>query len=346
MSPARSFSARTGEGECVGGVCEPIPALGDFCRGTCAGTAICIDGLCVSPVEQGGACDNDGSCVAPLRCTDGVCVPAIPVGTSCEQTADCQVGAACVDGACMSMAGLDCDGSTDCGPQARCDGTANRVCRPTVPEGTPCTQTSQCGEGAFCSSASETCTSRPGEGESCGEGTYCAPGFACGFGSGVCEPTPGDGEPCALDFLGPRVCGDGLGCRQGVCGPMPELDEECTIDNRCAGDLGCDFTAEGSFCRPRRGESQECQADHICVAGMFCDFGRGLCTPYLEPGGECSDGNECGPSGSCVPDDAGEFRCVTLPVEGEDCLFDCADGLACVLEDLEATCVLEICLDG
>ncbi len=212
------------------------------------------------------------------------------------------------------------------------DAASGHVCVNVSLVGQPCGNTDDCDPASYCLGGS--CLARPGVGEPCGDGVYCAEGLGCDFdlaggGSMLCAPLPGEGEPCALSETGPSLCAPGLGCRMLTCGPLPGEGEPCTVDNRCAGDLGCDFRTDGSFCAPRRAAGEACASDAICAAGTYCDFGSMRCTPYEANGTTCSDGNECGPMGSCVPDASGRFRCVTLPGAGEPCFFDCAPGLTC-----------------
>ncbi len=331
----------SGDGQCRDGRCVPLPKLGEPCDFVCGDDSYCVLGVCAAPIAAGGPCVEDDQCVAPLRCLDDTCGEAVGDGGGCLEDADCVVGARCQEGACADRIGQVCGGPGECGVGAVCALAEGRVCRPQGVEGEAC-EGDSCDGAHFCDRAEGVCRARPLPGAPCSDGVHCAPGAACNLETGVCGPIPGEGEPCGLGSLGPLLCAEGLGCLAGVCGPMPGEEEECAIDNRCAGDLGCDFTPEGSLCRPRRGVGGACEADHICAPGTFCDFGELKCTPHLEVGARCTNGNECGPEGSCLPDGRGRFACAPMPDEGDACFLECGQGLTCV-NVADPVCALSVC---
>ncbi|MEZ4294654.1 MAG: Dickkopf N-terminal cysteine-rich domain-containing protein [Polyangiaceae bacterium] len=145
--------------------------------------------------------------------------------------------------------------------------------------------------------------------------------------------------------MGPFVCAPDLGCVDGVCAALPGDGEPCTLDSRCAGDLACDFTPRGSVCGPRKPAFAPCQNDQICEEGLYCEFSLGQCTAILAAGSPCNDGNECGPTGSCLPGPSGAFECAPKPSAGQRCLFECTEGLHCAPLASESFCAPEICLD-
>jgi hypothetical protein len=112
---------------------------------------------------------------------------------------------------------------------------------------------------------------------------------------------------------------------------VPGEGEPCAVgDVRCEAGLGCHVEGVDSVCRARLPVGESCQLDDSCSAGSFCDFGVSRCTAFFAAGETCTDGNECGPEGACVPDATGAFRCVSQPGLGEACFLDqCEAGLAC-----------------
>lgn len=296
----------------------------------------CVEGLCA----EGARCSSMGACAAPAP------------GASCAGDTDCRDGERCAEGTCRPLdltgTGASCAGPDECTGDARCLAATRRECEALVPRGA-CTGDEGCVEGEYC--AAETCAPSPGLGLACGNGVACAAGLACRFtgaGEGTCQPMPGDGEPCALGTFGPILCGDGLACREGTCGAPPGDGEPCAMGVPfCADGLGCFFEGPMSVCRPRAGAGAECGTDDSCGAGLFCDFGEGRCAPFFAVGEVCTDGNECGPDGACVPDEtATTFRCVPRPGEGDACFLDdtCDPGFACRSPFEAGLCAPPMCM--
>jgi hypothetical protein len=145
--------------------------------------------------------------------------------------------------------------------------------------------------------------------------------------------------------MGPSVCADGLGCVDGTCGPLPVEGEACTFDHRCADGLACEFGGDGETCIVPKTAGQACANEAACGAGLHCDFATSACAADLALGAPCTDSNECGPKGACMPGSGGAKQCTTRPSAGERCASDCASGLACVVVPEEAGCVPEVCLE-
>ncbi len=330
-----------GTGECLDSICVPVPTNGQACRNLCAPDLVCRQGSCVVARPRMGLCDTDLHCEGALRCVDSVCTELGAAGASCATEETCQVGLQCTGGQCQPVAAMGCQDSDDCGHQGACVTSVSRICRSTVAQGIACSTDSMCSGTDYCDDAAEVCTPAPADGQPCGNGTRCAAGSGCGFMTGQCAPLPTDGQPCALAVTGPFLCADGLGCSAGVCGALPGLDERCTVDNRCADDLGCDFAAE-SRCAPRR-SSGGCMSDHICEDGLFCDLSALECTGVRDSGESCADGNECGPQGACIPDEARNFTCRPLPGPAEPCFFSCDAGAYCGPSSDESYCLPPIC---
>lgn len=283
----------------------------------------CVEGLCA----EGARCSSSATCAMPTS------------GAACGSVGDCPDGEVCGDdGTCRGLAldgaGASCGGPDACTGDLRCLAATRRACAPLAP-GASCTSDDGCVAGEYC--AEGTCVAAPGEGAACGNGVACAEGLACAFApgpdEGTCRPFPTSGEPCALGTFGPFVCAEGLACRDRFCGPIPGEGDDCAVgDVRCAEGLGCAVEGERSVCRARVGDGEPCMLDDTCEAGTFCDFSENRCRTYFASGEVCRAGNECGPSGACVPDEtATTFRCTERPGVGEACFLDdsCETGLVC-----------------
>lgn len=283
--------------------------------------APCFEGLCA----EGLRCSSEGTCVAPMS------------GGACMLAGDCPAEERCDAGRCrpwqLDGPGDSCAGPGDCMGDLSCLASPDRECRPRV-DGGPCTSDLDCVESAFCDEGA--CVPSPGLGADCGGGVACASGLGCRFapgeGEGTCQPLPVAGEPCALGRDGPFLCAAGLACRDRICGAVPGEGEPCAVGQvRCGDGLVCHVEGVDSVCRPPVGEGARCMLDESCADGLYCDFGTVTCTRVREAGSACTDGNECGRDGACVPDGSGVFRCVPRPGLGEACFLDgsCLDGLAC-----------------
>jgi len=100
------------------GMCLALPGLGGDCSVSyqaswpgCSGTAYCDydpfnrTGTCVSLIEAGGTCTDDGTCVAGYYCNEvrpsaGTCVVQKAAGSSCADHWECQGGLECLGGVC------------------------------------------------------------------------------------------------------------------------------------------------------------------------------------------------------------------------------------------------------
>lgn len=345
-----------GLGWCDGGTCAPLPAGGQPCQGLCAAGLLCAPGgVCAPPAQAGDPCTPEGlPCAPPLHCIGGTCRGPLPVGDPCEVEAECAPGLVCAEGLCAEGP-TGCEPESPCGAASLCFGVPIRECAAKLGAGTPCQSDEVCAAGTYCSDETEQCTALPGDGEPCAKGVLCGPELACAEDFGSCGPLPGLGAPCAFGLFGPTLCAADLGCVDGTCAPLPGPDQPCTLDNRCddldldgdglGGDLGCDFRADGSFCVPRRPEGGDCQNDLVCQGGLFCDFSDGTCAQVYAVGTPCSLGNECGPAGSCIPDDTGDFACQPLGDEpGDACFLECGGDLWCDFHLEGASCAPKGCL--
>lgn len=279
----------------------------------------------------------EGACASGLRCgTEGKCLSPGGTGASCVSAYDCAMNLVCADGQCVAPRlgdrGKACTRQDECGGETVCLASARKVCR--VPVAGPCRSDEDCPDHAWCDGLVEGGECKPGgaSGELCGNGIVCQEGLACSSADGRCGPFPGRGEPCAMGRFGPFLCADGLACRDDVtCGDVPGEGQTCALGKpACADGLGCAFTPEGSVCRVKADAGATCENDDTCRDDLFCDFGSNTCTPFLAKGELCTDGNECGPVGSCLPDASFVFRCADKPGVGGECfLDDCQAGLVC-----------------
>lgn len=306
--------------------------------------------------SEGEACAEE-VCAAGLRCSrGGKCATPGELGADCEVAGDCGSVLVCTDGKCAAPDFLDrgkaCANPDGCGGDSRCQASSRRVCR--APDlGAECDSDADCGAGNFCDVS--TCKPAPGLDEACGNGVACAVGLACAFSGkggpganpfdGLCRPLPKSGEGCALAEGGPFVCAAGLACVQGTCGPPPTEGNGCAVGAlRCADGLGCKVASPEAICAPRVAAGSACQLDDTCQAGLFCDFNTTTCRAFYDLGTACANGNECGPAGSCVPDQALKFRCVARPGEGDACFLDeCEGSLNCESPYDSGTCAPPLC---
>ena len=255
-------------------------------------------GLCVlTPINEGGICDDGDACTGPDNCASGECASGPPL-CECQEDIDC---ADQEDGnACNGT--LVCDTSAqdplqwscivDSGTVVTCDPAGNSACL-----------TNQC--------VPETgvCELAPAN-----EG-------------GPCQ----DGDPCTS----PDICETGL-CTAGpdICACQVDADcEELEDGDLCNGTLVCDTSSQSVLdwsCVVDPGTVVTCDPgdNTVCVQSQ-CVPSSGQCvmTPINE-GGECSDGDPCtGPdacaNGECV---SGAVIC-ECQVDG-DCV-DQEDGNLC-----------------
>jgi hypothetical protein len=302
-----------------------LPALGEPCEGGC---------------ETGLRCSTEGECIVP-----GV------VGATCQSGYDCETTLVCADGLCAAPRhgdiGKRCANNDDCGGDTGCLASARKVCK--TPDGAGgCRSDEDCPTNQWCDTTPETGVCKPGggSGEACGNGIVCEDGLACSSTTATCGPYPGKGEPCAMGRLGPFLCAEGLVCLDTLnCGDAPTEGQLCGVGRPgCAAGLGCAFTPEGSICRVKADAGATCENDDTCRDDLFCDFGTNTCTPFMARGELCTDGNECGPTGSCLPDASFVFRCADKPGVGEECfLDDCEAGLICRTPYEAGVCTPVLC---
>lgn len=297
----------------IGARCAPsVSPDGDGCA---AGDGVCLGGICGSRGRLGSPCVA-GACGVGLRCRSG-CEPLGGDGAPCEDSLDlavCEPGLVCAVGHCTRLrsAGETCADETECVPCTTCAGgrcVAVTRCDPSAAEG--------CGFGADC--ARGFCQPFGDLGDACGA-VDCLPPLVCLSSTLRCASPPAVGEPCASVTSAGASCGRDAWCDGTTCRAFPALGETCT--SRCAVDLGC----VGGVCVSLAENGAACDPSGIgaprCRDG-YCPVER-VCRAYVEPGGACPYGNECG-AGFCV-----EGTCHRWPALGEPCLVGfCDAGLAC-----------------
>lgn len=297
-------------GYCAGdscpGTCEPLPATGEPCEGSCAAEYYC---------------DSKQRC-API--------PAL--GEDCEGI--CEEGLICISGACALLATNsedECSEDVHCLTPTVC---AHGACRERVELGDPCYFDSHCPSGTVC--LNQICATPAEAGEACAVDRNCAPGLFCSTYAEppVCVPYAPLGEPCGGASGGrcalEHACVIEGDDDEGTCWERVPEGESCAASAQlCDSDLYC--SAE-RICLPPGGEGDTCWDMHPCAAGLSCrcsednvedcqfsdqDDGD-TCQPPLDDGepcfrwGECASG-ECDLSGSDAPDEPGE--CVDTVVE-------------------------------
>lgn len=173
--------------ECLNGTCSP---------GMCPG--ICFPNL---PSAQLGESCEEAYCAPGLRCTYNIYDPEIDTPTCVEPTiipkgADCTDPATicesplicdlregiCADAPIIAKPNGPCDNETSfCGGGLYCD-SASLTCKPLGPLNASCLTTSQCLAGLFCSSEDLTCQPMRQLNEPCDmsqESTHCTTGLRC-----------------------------------------------------------------------------------------------------------------------------------------------------------------------
>lgn len=341
------------EAACVKNLCTALPAEGEACHPVdeappCRPGLLCAAGRCrQAPLLEGDACDSSGQCAATLRCVAGTCRPTSALGEACSAERPCRGAAHCLGARCEAGTPDACTEPGEpevCGVESLCGAPVFTTCTPLAAVGSECSGADTCEAAGYCDLTSYRCEALPESGAPCGEGVFCAPGLGCIMDSRLCAPLPGQGEACLLGVNGPGLCADGLVCVDERCGPIPAEGDTCGYNLECGSGLGCAYEDGQGVCRALREAGGECDNDAICVPGTRCDFGTGRCAPTSPLGAPCVHGNECGAGASCVPTPSGDIVCAPTPTAGQTCLFDCAQGFACVTTRGDFGCFSELCL--
>jgi len=250
------------------GVCVDIPCgtLGQPC---CLGRT-CESSVtaCVYPQERCLACGEAGQpCCSDERCGEGRACILMGTAKVCVECGGpdqpCCAGTSCADGGC-------CFGSS-CRPQGS-------TCGIVIGGGT-------CANG---SCASGACGNL---GQACCSGICTHANATCG---GLCVHCGHEGEECCPGRSPP--CSEvGTYCQSGRCLHCGDAGELCCAGRHCTPQTVC--APLGSTCVGCGQPGQPCCVGRGCGGGC-CD-GVGTRAQCVAPGGTCSAGDTCQPSGQC-----------------------------------------------
>jgi|GEM_PF-1907402 len=279
-------NAATQNDSCQNGLC-----LGENC--TCTGVTPCCDGC--FPINNGGACGEDGhSCTADV-CDDGQCTHDIIPGNCFIQ------GTCVVDG--VSNPDNEC---TYCDSTYATDAWRNKQSGLACDDGDACTQSDICDAG--------TCVG--------GQPVVCANPEQCKR-EGVCNPDTGVCE--FADASNGTQCDDGDACTQsdscfgGACtGSDPVV---CTALDQCHEAGVCD-SGTGLCSDPPKADDSPCDDADACTLSDTCQ--NGTCLAGLPK--DCNDGNSC-TDDTCNP---ASGQCVSTTVNNGT---PCDDNDLCTVND-------------
>ncbi|MEQ8272465.1 MAG: hypothetical protein RMA76_03140 [Deltaproteobacteria bacterium] len=284
----------------------------------CAGTSICVEGLCADPIVA--ACASDSECSPPSTicaatgCVDGCGVAGCGFGETCnlgtgrceveqpECTSDVQCGAparvcdayACVDGCVIA----GCAGSMICNEgTGRCDAAPALLDLDAV-----CARDGDC--------ASDLCFDfGAGKGQrcvrSCGAPSDCPSGFTCHQHDGASLCVSGVHFSASFDRAVGASCSNDSQCQSDLC-EGGQCIERCTAESDC-GAQSCRWN-EVDF---EEWEAQ-CIVDRGHNVGDTCDFGGDCSTGVCITGGNtsiprcaelCDKTTDCDIGSICVPVD-------------------------------------------
>jgi hypothetical protein len=170
---------------CTDGLCGSIPPGGSggsqpplpcTVSTECPANLGCSSGVCGGPHLPPLHCAQTADCPTNLACTNGIC-GAIPPGGSggSQPPIGCMMDADCPEN--LNCSGLSCAGGNTSGPGTTPPGSTTPGSTPptgstqpgstqpgstppvngTTPDGSPCTQQSDCALGSFCNSATGLC---------------------------------------------------------------------------------------------------------------------------------------------------------------------------------------------
>ncbi len=298
---------------------------------TCNGTGTCVDQGTVtcSPYVCGAtacltSCTVDANCASGFYCSNPNCVPKKPNGTACGGGNQCTSGN-CVDGVCCNTACnttcLACTaaktGGVDgtCGnvtvntdPDAECaGGECNGMGACESPNGTACTQASQC--------QSANCVDNVCCNTACNGTCQACTAALKGTGSdGTCGNAAAGQDPhnnCATDPVSTcdqtGAC-NGMGaCQLYITGTVC-LAQSCSMAvqqdaDTCNGTGLCidgGTTSCGNYECNMLGTAclTTCTLDTDCTTGNYCN-GANQCVAQLANGVACTGSNQCS-STHCV----------------------------------------------
>ncbi len=268
----------------------------------------CHNGLCVSP------CESDGECDDGLECTVDVCDLELFI---CTYIPNSEAGGPCDDG-------QFCNGIEICQPGVGC--VAGEV--PTCEDEFECTED-------MCSPTENECVHLPMN-HLCDDGNICTEN-QCNPDNGGCEALPiegrrcSDGEICTVDDVCndqgvcegvQRVCDDSNSCTNDYCSPGFGCRNNYLANGTDCGDFG-DGQCYGGICLYPCGPDGECTREFECTQ-VSCNTDTNLCEVTLDHE-FCDDGFYCNGEEIC----SSTLGCVSgmevVCDDGADCSYDYCD---------------------
>jgi hypothetical protein len=302
---------------CVNGACSATQCISDgqacassgaCCGGNCeAGTCKAITTACKS---TGNACTATDKCCSGKCGTAGTCIESsfcIQTGDACSNAFDC-CGGICkiAAGATLGLCAQPTGGATYCSDGIDgtlcndCNGCCSRLCAPYALTGVKvCQPASGCHV----------------NGDLCRKDTDCCGGPGTGL--------PGDGNvKCEI------AAGEAVGICRNPMGCNPEANV-CHFQN-----YACSISSARNDCCAAVGNSGVCQLDPLGVPRCY-----GLGAACRMAGETCASSADCCNNVPCVPDAAGQLRCLNAPDAGPVCSpsggpctidQDCCTGYTCI----------------
>ncbi len=259
-------------------------------REDCAQDEMCRSSICVPE----GYCTGDYECGLLKVCEDKRCV-AIECDPGHLQ--NCQPGYRCEDNRCLAA----CGGDNDCLADHHCEDGRCADGAPRYPNGSYCTEATECESGICCehTSGGRTCSERCDEaGAVCANHQDCK-SYVC------CEQPSGD-----------RVCSS------TACLPI-----DCRSDRDCSSEGFCDAQ---KHCARLLEDGSRCSTDRQCLHGQCLSD---TCRGAGALGDACQEDYNCGSQRKCCNVDATSRECVALSAPclgdiGDACVYDsqCLDG--------------------
>lgn len=319
---------------------------------TCTTGKVCSDGTTGTTGGLNQPCNPGNTCNNGLSCINASCIPTptcTTVGATCCTGGTCQgAGLTCgADNKCVAAAACGAL-STACSTQSQCctgfqciltanpdvDNSRKQCC---VGANTACTDDFDCC--GFLTCVNSQCTQQP-DGEYCLTNGDCL-NANCNTTTHLCDPDSGmctGGLP-----VGPTsVCSnDDQCCGTASCAPMQSTGgakrccmagtNPCTTNSDCCGTMVC---GANKTCTCHNANESclsdvDCCSNLTCGANGKCSAGGGAGT--VNPGGACTDGNQCKEANGAVyacPND--RFMCCTYhqstPCNGS---AECCDDYVC-----------------
>ncbi len=289
---------------CVGGLGAPTP-VPDPTPGECSGTNTCAAGACRK--ADGQPCATNAECANV--CIGTTCAPRAGPGGACDEILDCLAGLTCAGGRCLAPNGTSCTDASQCGSGYCTDGyCCNSAC-----DGAVCEACNLPGLKGTCSAPADdaACGSISCDALNSGCAVYgpittnrCASVGVCKTATlGTCPP------PSYQDSLCPacQKCSSGA-CVDEALGE--DLKNECAAatctTGTCDGHGACGFVAAGISCADSNActYGDHCDGAGNCVGTSYTCAGLGYdanCSPACDGTGTCTcDTNYTYPAGQCT----------------------------------------------